>query len=119
MATKHNMTLDNQWFSKVADGKKTIEGRALDDKRKNIKIGDTIVFSEKGTNNKCSTIVTELLYFDDIKSMAETLSMGYMASLSNILPGVETVEEFIEIYSAYYKPDVKMIAIRFARVYNM
>ena len=41
----HSMKLRREFFDKVARGSKTVEMRLFDEKRKNIKVGDTIVFT--------------------------------------------------------------------------
>ena len=42
---KHNMKLNHAPFEMIKNGQKTIELRLYDEKRKNIKVGDTIVFT--------------------------------------------------------------------------
>lgn len=54
----HNMKLADKWFNYVKNGKKTIEGRVLDDKRKLLKVGDFIIF----TNNDNKELVNKVLF---------------------------------------------------------
>ena len=42
----HNMKLNDAPFETIKNGKKTIELRLYDEKRRKIKIGDTICFKE-------------------------------------------------------------------------
>jgi ASC-1-like (ASCH) protein len=42
----HEMSLNSSPFDKIKSGKKTIEIRLYDEKRRGVKVGDTIVFSK-------------------------------------------------------------------------
>ena len=42
----HNMQLKPEPFAMIKDGTKTIELRLYDEKRRNIKVGDRIVFTD-------------------------------------------------------------------------
>ena len=44
---KHEMGLQNKWFDAIESGRKKFELRLFDDKRKQINVGDTIVFTSK------------------------------------------------------------------------
>lgn len=54
----HKMQLNKKPFDLIKNGNKTIELRLLDEKRKNIKIGDEIMFSLKSENE---TIVNDFI----------------------------------------------------------
>lgn len=49
MSIQHNMTLKQPYFNLIREGKKTVELRLFDDKRKKIRVGDTIRF-QNGDN---------------------------------------------------------------------
>lgn len=49
MSIQHNMTLKQPYFDLIKAGKKTIELRLYDSKRKKIRVGDTIRF-QNGDN---------------------------------------------------------------------
>lgn len=67
---KHEMKLNANAFELIRKGEKTIEVRLYDDKRRQIKLGDEIEFSElPRMENKLSTKVTALLIYKDFKSL--------------------------------------------------
>ena len=48
----HEMRLDEKWFKLINNGKKTVEGRINDEKRKLINIGDQIKFINRNNNQE-------------------------------------------------------------------
>lgn len=56
------MNLHNEPFNLIKQGTKTIELRLYDEKRQQIKVGDTIVFTNRSTNEKISTLCNKLIY---------------------------------------------------------
>lgn len=74
------MNLHNEPFNLIKQGTKTIELRLYDEKRQQIKVGDTIVFTNRSTNEKISTLVTNLYIFnsfDELYKQFDKVSMGY------------------------------------------
>ena len=43
-AKEHMMSLQEPYFGYIKNGEKTVEGRLNDEKRKNINVGDIIIF---------------------------------------------------------------------------
>ena len=41
----HEMRLNNEPFNKIKEGTKTVELRLLDEKRKTLRVGDKIIFT--------------------------------------------------------------------------
>lgn len=79
----HNYTLRNQPFNQIKSGIKTIEMRLYDDKRKNVRIGDTITFTNTSNHQQISVLVTDLFIFDSFKELYEKLPLtkcGYLPS---------------------------------------
>lgn len=78
----HFMNLHPRPFALIADGRKTIELRLLDEKRKQIAIGDTLVFTntaDAGAQLRC--VVKVLHYFDDFTQLYAALPLskcGYL-----------------------------------------
>ena len=56
---KHKMKLTVEPYEKVASGDKVIESRLLDEKRKQIVVGDEIEFYE--VNNQNNSVVTKVI----------------------------------------------------------
>ena len=87
----HYMNLHPGPFSMIAEGKKTIELRLLDEKRKMISAGDTLVFTN--SQDHSSTIqcrVVNLHIFDNFADLYRELPLdkcGYLThELQNALP---------------------------------
>ncbi len=62
----HNMNLNPDAFQKVKSGEKVREYRLYDEKRRKIKIGDTITFRNLSKTNELVTVeVTDLITYPD------------------------------------------------------
>ncbi len=67
---QHQMKLAPEPFNNIASGKKVIESRLFDEKRKQIIIGDRIVFSENGKpENSITTVVMGLLCYQTFQEL--------------------------------------------------
>ena len=76
----HNMKLNAEPFETIKNGTKTIELRLYDEKRRKIKIGDTICF--KGKAGTITAIVKALLIFRNFDELYAALPLdkcGYNA----------------------------------------
>jgi len=61
---QHQMKLATKPYNNIASGKKVIESRLFDEKRQQISIGDTIIFSEGDKlENSVTTVVRGLLRY--------------------------------------------------------
>ena len=64
------MKLAAEPYNKIASGKKVIESRLFDEKRRQVAVGDQIVFSENDTpGNSVTTVVKELLRYKTFKEL--------------------------------------------------
>jgi ASC-1-like (ASCH) protein len=74
---EHSMNLLENAFYRVASGRKTIEVRLFDEKRKKIQIGDTIVFSKlPDLNEKIIVEVTGLLQFRTFEELVNSVPIS-------------------------------------------
>lgn len=76
----HEMRLNNEPFIKVKEGTKTVELRLLDEKRKALRVGDKIIFTNRANNEKIDVLVTNLFKADSFEPIYEKyskVSMGY------------------------------------------
>ncbi len=73
--TVHEMRLNSIPFELIKSGRKTIEMRLYDEKRKKIKINDTVIFTNVDTGEKLSVEVIKLHKFDNFKEMYITLPL--------------------------------------------
>ena len=67
-----NMTLTDEPFRQISSGAKTVEVRLYDEKRRGIKVGDTIVFTLK--NHEGEQIATEVTWLYTFPSFTELFS---------------------------------------------
>ena len=73
---KHIMKLCPSPFRLIAEGKKTIELRLYDEKRKAISVGDTITFvNSEDSRAVLNVIVIELFVFDSFKELYQKLPL--------------------------------------------
>lgn len=71
----HNMKLNASPFEMIKNGKKTIELRLFDEKRQQIKVNDTIVFTDTKSKEKLTAKVTNLYKFDNFEELYKTLPL--------------------------------------------
>ncbi|KAL2529991.1 RNA-binding ASCH domain protein [Forsythia ovata] len=82
------------FFSQLSDGLKTIEGRCAVGHYNRIKSGDILLL------NKCM-----MLQVQDIHQYASFHEMLEAESLAKVLPGVENIEEGVQIYRNFYSEE--------------
>lgn len=85
------------WFSLIKSGKKTVEGRLNHALFKNISVGDKITW--KCGSAQHDSIVSAINKYSSFKDMIET------EGLANVLPGIATVADGINIYRQFYSED--------------
>lgn len=73
---KFEMRLEEESFKKIRSGEKTLEVRLFDDKRKNIKAGDIIIFYNQSRENE--SVTAEVLALHTFKTFKELFSSGLM-----------------------------------------
>lgn len=76
----HQMHLDENPFNQIKNGTKTIEIRLNDEKRRQIKVGDTIRFTNLITNELLDTKVINLHKFPNFEELYKNFdktSLGY------------------------------------------
>jgi len=71
---EHTMWLDDEPFSKILDGKKTIELRLNDEKRQKIQVGDIIFFKNRKTKKRICVTCKKLHYAKSFKELFEQTS---------------------------------------------
>lgn len=76
----HEMRLNDEPFILIKNGSKTIELRLNDEKRRQIKVGDTITFTNRSNNEQISVVVINLHKYDSFEELYKNfdkISMGY------------------------------------------
>lgn len=77
---KHEMKLNNEPFECIKNGTKTIELRLNDEKRKLLKVGDYIEFTNRVTNEKLLVEVIDLFKYNSFEELYKhfnKIEMGY------------------------------------------
>ncbi|CAL0322097.1 unnamed protein product [Lupinus luteus] len=85
------------FFSQLKDGLKTIEGRCATSKYTRIELGDLILINK--------SVVFEV---QGIRRYPTFSDMLKAESLEKVLPGVESVEEGLEVYRRFYTEDKEL-----------
>jgi ASC-1-like (ASCH) protein len=99
------MNLHPAPFESIRSGRKTIEMRLFDNRRKNIHVGDTIIFTQKDSGETLSAKVINLFVYRDFRELYarhDKISIGYnendVASPDDML--IYYTEEEIKTYGA-------------------
>ena len=69
------MMLYHEPFCKIKSGEKTIELRLFDEKRREIKVGDRIVFTDTATGDICEKTVKAMHRFDSFSELYKALPL--------------------------------------------
>lgn len=96
----HAMNLHPQPFAMIAAGKKTVELRLLDEKRKLIAPGDTLVFTNTDTGEQLRCTVKKLHIFPNFAVLYSALPLekcGYLPE--------EVADARPEDMELYYSPE--------------
>lgn len=88
----HAMKLSDPWFSYVKFGKKTIECRVYDDKRRKFNLGDSILFTNLNGDNGFVKKITGLRLFSNLDTAIRQAKLKYL------LPGFKTYKQGINYY---------------------
>lgn len=76
----HYMKLNTEPYELIKFGKKNIEMRLMDEKRKKISIGDNIIFTDINTGEQLKTIVLNIFpfkNFEDLYREFDKKRLGY------------------------------------------
>ncbi|MCL4380860.1 ASCH domain-containing protein [Candidatus Marsarchaeota archaeon] len=97
----HEMSLNPEPFNEIKEGRKTIEVRIYDEKRRNVKIGDEIVFGRlPDRTEKIAVKVVGLSVFGsfrDLFSSLEKSKFGHSESL--------TLDEQVALQREHYSEE--------------
>lgn len=79
----HYMKLRNDPFERIKSGKKKIEIRLYDEKRKLVKVSDEIEFTNLENNEKIKVRVKKIHRFDTFKDLFDYFDESYFGSTSH------------------------------------
>ena len=93
----HKMKLNESPFERIKNGTKTIEFRLYDEKRQQIKIGDTIIFlKEPDLNESFKAKVTGLLRYNSFEDMFKDFDTSILSDKSM------TKKDLINVLEQFY-----------------
>lgn len=97
----HSMKLYASPFNKISSSKKTVELRLYDEKRRNINIGDRIVFSNSDEEDKKIAVTVKALYrYASFKELFEEIPIEKCGNSSDM-----TIDEVIDGLRTYYSEE--------------
>jgi ASC-1-like (ASCH) protein len=91
-----NINISEPWFSYILNGQKTIEGRLRKGKFAELKPGDKITI-----NNQLSKTVKKITRYDSF------LNMILLEGIDKVLPGIDTVDEGVQVYRQIYTKEME------------
>lgn len=91
----HEMNLDTIYFDFIKEGKKIYETRVYDEKRKDIKLLDVILFKDRSSDRTFKAKIIELSYFKNFKNAIEN------SSLKKVLPNARSIAEGVKLYEKF------------------
>lgn len=109
---KHIMHLRSKYFNLVNCDKKSIEIRLADEKRKNFKVGDVIVFYELSHDDNYTSVLIDSIKkystFEELLSDNDINDLGI-----NILGKSNFIQELKEIYPTDTVTKYGLLGIKF------
>jgi ASC-1-like (ASCH) protein len=88
--------IDKEYFNYIKNGEKTVEGRILKDKYKDVKIENVIEFINRSKEEeKIFRKVTKIKTFDNFTEMINKIGV------EKLLPNVSSKKEGVNIYHAF------------------
>lgn len=105
----HNMRLFETPFMQILRGEKTVEIRLFDEKRRKLKLGDFIIFTEAETGSKIITKIVSLTRYDSFKDIVAAYSAGETGKSKR--GTLFTEKDFYRIYDEEGEREYGVIAI--------
>lgn len=94
---EHKIKLQPQYYNYILNGTKRIEIRLYDEKRQQIKIGDTIIFlKEPDLNESFKAKVTDLLRYNSFEDMFKDFDTSILSDKSM------TKKDLINVLEQFY-----------------
>ena len=97
----YTKNVSEPWFSLIKIGAKKCEGRLNMNDFSNMKKGDIIAFTNNtlGFNRTFTCKITSVHNYDSFFDYLEN------ETISKCLPGIDTIEEGVNVYYQYYSPE--------------
>ena len=111
MSVAHEMKLQPKFFDFIKSGTKRIELRLYDEKRRNIELGDKIIFKkEPKLEEVVETTVVGLLRYKSFKELFEDFDMSLLADKS--VTKRELLEGLEEFYTVEKQEEFEVLGTR-------
>lgn len=111
MSTMHEMKLQPKYFDFIKYGTKRIELRLYDEKRRNIELGDKIIFKKEPKSEEVvEATVVGLLRYKSFKELFEDFDVSLLADKS--ITKEELLGVLEEFYTMERQEEVGVLGIR-------
>ena len=111
MSVAHEMKLQSKFFDFIKSGTKRIELRLYDEKRRNIELGDKIIFKkEPKLEEVVEATVVGLLRYKSFKELFEDFDMSLLADKS--MTKRELLEGLEEFYTVEKQEEFEVLGTR-------
>ena len=106
--------LDSDIFEVVSSGTKCVEARVNDEKRRNLKVGDKLIFIKRPDDiEKKEETVLELKYYNNFREMVNYYD------IENLYLKSYTKEDFLKLLNRFYTDEEQnkygVVAIKFKK----
>ena len=108
----HSLHLNSAPFGKIKAGRKTIESRLNDEKRRDYNIGDTLLFTCRDTGEVLTATITQLHHFPTFLELFKSIPKEKYANESLEL----LIQEIEQFYSAEEEQRWGVLGIEFTLV---
>ena len=99
---EHKMKLQDKYYNFILNGTKRIELRLFDEKRQQIKIGDTIKFlKEDNLDESFNVVVIGLLRYNNFEDVINDFDISILSDKSM------TKEELIDVFEQFYTKEMQ------------
>ena len=107
--------LDSDVFKVVASGKKCVEARVNDEKRRKLKVGDKLIFLKRPDDiERIEATVLELNYYSNFREMVNYYD------IENLYLKSYTKEKFLKLLERFYTEEEQnkygVVAIKFRKL---
>jgi ASC-1-like (ASCH) protein len=99
----HKMKLSEPYYSLVKTNKKTVEIRVYDEKRKQLSVGDKILFTKTDGSGEFRRTIKKLLVSKNFETALKR------STLRKAMPNLCKINDAVDIYHSFpnYKKDAK------------
>ena len=115
---EHKLKLQPKYYNFILNGTKRIEIRLFDEKRKQIKIGDTIKFlKEPKLNESFNAKVVGLLRYNSFSDMFKDFDIYILADIS--MTTEDLIKELEQFYTKEKQDKYGVLGIRIELIWNL